>query len=192
MKFGAVILAGGASRRMGSPKALLPFKGQTFLTRLTSTFEAECDKVVVVLGHNADAIRPALAETGAQIVINPLPERGQLTSLQAGLKAVEDTDYIFFTPVDYPAIEPGTVRTLRAQIPADGPVVPQRQGRHGHPVLIPVSIAGELLALPESESARTVMHRHIPNTRYIEVDDPGILLDVDDPEAYRTLLEAAQ
>jgi molybdenum cofactor cytidylyltransferase len=192
VKFGAVILAGGASRRMGSPKALLPFKGQTFLTRLTSTFEAECDKVVIVLGYNADAIRPSLKETTAQIVVNPSPERGQLTSLQAGLKAVQDTDYIFFTPVDYPAIDPATVRTLRTQNPGDGPVVPQRQGKHGHPVLIPVSVARELIALPESETARTVMHRHIPNTRYIEVDDPGILLDVDDPEAYRILLEAAQ
>ena len=177
---------------MGSPKALLPFKGQTFLTRLIATFEPECDKVVVVLGHNADVIRPALTGTSAHIVVNPSPEQGQLTSLQTGLKAVQDTDYIFFTPVDYPAIDPATVRTLRTQTPADGPVVPQNQGRHGHPVLIPVSIARELLALPQSETARTVMHRHIPNTRYIEVDDPGILLDVDDPEAYQTLLEAAQ
>lgn len=177
---------------MGSPKALLPFKGQTFLSRLTSTFEAECDKVVIVLGHNADAIRPALAQSRAEIVVNPSPERGQLTSLQAGLKAVQDTDYIFFTPVDYPAIDPATVRALRTQPLGDGPVVPQREGKHGHPVLIPVSIARELMDLPESQTARTVMHRHILNTRYIEVDDPGILLDVDDPEAYRTLLEAAQ
>ena len=86
MKTAAVILAGGASRRMGSPKALLPYAGETFVDRLIGVFQSVCDSVIVVLGHEADAIRSGVRRK-ASFVFNPDHELGQLTSLQCGLRA---------------------------------------------------------------------------------------------------------
>jgi len=71
VSFAAVILAGGASRRMGSPKALLPYKGQTFLTKLISAFQPVSDRVIVVLGHNSDTIRSEIDLSSVHIAVNP-------------------------------------------------------------------------------------------------------------------------
>lgn len=168
---------------MGSPKALLQYRGETFVDRLIGVF-SPCDKVVVVLGHNADTIRNGMKRR-ATIVINPDPERGQLSSLQCGLSAVADADAVFFTPVDYPAIEASTVRAL---LPLAGTfAMPRYQGRRGHPVLIDRELVGELLAC--QTAARDIIRAHDP--QYIDVNDPGILEDVDDPAAYARLMEAS-
>ncbi|MBC7927564.1 MAG: NTP transferase domain-containing protein, partial [Bryobacteraceae bacterium] len=128
----------------------------------------------------------------ATFVINTDPERGQLTSLQCGLQEVYSSepmaDYVFFTPVDYPSIRESSVTSVREHA-GPYPVVPEYNGRHGHPVLIPTTLIPEFLALNETETARVVMHRHAGRTRYVDVDDPGILLDVDDPEAYRAITQ---
>jgi len=81
----AVILAAGASRRMGSPKALLEYQGQTFLNRLIRVLGEVCDPVIAVLGYHAEIIR-AQAIGSVQFVVNPDPDRGQLSSLQTGLE----------------------------------------------------------------------------------------------------------
>jgi molybdenum cofactor cytidylyltransferase len=189
VKFAAVILAGGASRRMGgSPKALLDYRGQTFLDRVIGLFEPVCTQVVVVLGHSALRIRSGILNRTAQLVVNPDPERGMLSSLQTGLRELQPgIDQFFFTPADFPAIDCSTIATLVRQA-SDDPVVPQFEGRHGHPVLLPASLIPEFLELDSATaSARDVIHKHAPHTQYIEVKDRGILLDVDDPEAYRAL-----
>ncbi|MDZ4798993.1 MAG: nucleotidyltransferase family protein [Bryobacteraceae bacterium] len=191
MKFAAVILAGGASRRMGGfPKALLDLGGETFLDKLIGLFAPWCEQTVVVLGHHAGRIRAGLRRD-AEFVVNPDPERGQLTSLQAGFAALRPgVDQVFFTPVDYPGIRAETVQSVMAAA-GDAPVVPEYNGKHGHPVLIPAWMTAEFLELPVTDSARTVIHRHAARTRYIPVEDPGILLDVDDPEAYRAIVTQA-
>jgi molybdenum cofactor cytidylyltransferase len=182
LKTAAVILAGGASRRMGSPKALLPYRGETFIDRLIGVF-APCDEVVVVLGHDADTICAGI-ERRTTLVVNPDPERGQLSSLQCGLSAVASADAIFFTPVDYPAIDPSTIRAML--LLAGTFAMPRHNGRRGHPVLIDRQLLAELLAC--KTAARDVIRAHEP--RYIDVDDPGILEDIDDPAAYARLVEA--
>ena len=191
-----VILAAGASSRMGgSPKALLDYRGETFVGRLVRALSGVCDPVIVVLGYHADRIRPAIA-LPARIVINPAPERGQLSSLQTALVEVpESAEGFLFVPVDCPAAEPETVArvayTFRGRDPKIHLVVPQYRGRHGHPVCASGDIAAELLALPSTAQARDVVHAHIGDTLYLDVDDPGILTDVDDPESYRRLAESA-
>ena len=176
---------------MGFPKALLDLGGETFLDRLIGLFAQFCEQTVVVLGHHADRIRAGVQRDSSEFVVNRDPERGQLTSLQAGLAALRpDVDQVFFTPVDYPGIRSATVQGVVA-VAGDTIVVPEYNGRHGHPVLIPRSVTAEFLALPETDSARTVIHRHAAFTRYIPVEDPGILLDVDDAEAYRAITQAA-
>ena len=71
-------------------------------------------------------------------------------------------------------------------------MIPRRRNRRGHPVFAARSIASELLALPAEAQARDVVHRHVSQTLYLDVDDPGILADIDDPAAYRKLVEAAR
>jgi molybdenum cofactor cytidylyltransferase len=176
----------------GFPKALLHLGGETFLDKLIGLFTPFCEQTVVVLGHHAQRIRAGLRQRDAvEFVVNPDPERGQLTSLQAGFAALRPgLDQVFFTPVDYPGIRSATVQAVLTAA-GDAPVVPEYNGKHGHPVLIPAPLTAEFLALPETESARTVIHRHAARTRYIPVDDPGILLDVDDLEAYRAITQVA-
>jgi molybdenum cofactor cytidylyltransferase len=186
-----VILAAGASSRMGSPKALLEYRGETFVGRLVRVLGSVAEPVIVVLGYQAETIRPAVARN-ARVVVNPAPERGQLSSLQTALAELpEAVEGFLFIPVDCPAPDPETVERVaaafRGRPSAIQLVVPQFRGKHGHPVCASPAIARELLALPASAQARDVVHRHVSDTLYVDVDDPGILTDVDNPERYRSL-----
>ena len=148
----AIVLAAGASSRMGRPKQLLQFEGQTFLDSLIERFEGICAPIIVVLGYAADEVRAGIA-CGAQveIVVNPAPERGMLSSLQCGLARVPHD--ALFTPVDLPGISRETIERLAA---ADGPVViPTFGGRKGHPVRVSHDVIAELLALPSTRKLAT-------------------------------------
>ncbi len=191
MSYAGIILAAGESSRMASPKALLEFRGETFLDRLIRCFEAQCSPVIVVLGHEPEVIRAGVRGAAkAEFVLNPHYEIGQFSSLQCGLRAVPpNAEGVIFTPVDHPNIEPATVARL---IESSAPIaIPQYIGRHGHPVLFRRAFLAEFLALAPEEQARTVMHRHAGEIQYIDVPDAGILDDIDDPEAYHRLLESA-
>jgi molybdenum cofactor cytidylyltransferase len=182
----AVILAAGASSRMGHPKPLLQFEGQTFLDSLIQRFEGICAPIIVVLGYAADEVRSGIARSAqVEIVVNPAPERGMLSSLQCGLVRVPQD--ALFTPVDLPGISRETIETLAS---TDGPVViPAYQGRKGHPVRVSRDVIAELLALPLEAQARDAIRRH--DAQLIAVDDPRILHDVDTPADYYALLAGA-
>jgi len=191
-KIAGVILSGGASRRMGTPKALLRFQNATFLDRLIGLFSAVCDPIIVVVGLHADNIRSGI-DRGREVLftVNPDPDRGMLSSLQCGLALVPpDADAAMFLPVAQPPLALTTLETLAARFRADrAPViVPTYAGEHGHPVCIAAAIVAELLALPPQAKASDVIHRHVANTVYIEVPDPAVVTDVDDPAAYAELL----
>lgn len=186
-----VILAAGASSRMGQPKALLEYHGETFLHRLAAMMEQVCGRVVVVLGYDAARVRAAVPE-GAEVTINPAPERGMLSSLQCGLRAMAGADAVLFLPVDYGAVRSDTVARVAAEAGTAEIVVPVFEERHGHPVGLSLAMVEELLALPAMAQARDVIHRHRAATRYITVNDAGIVNDVDTPEDYRALVEAGR
>jgi molybdenum cofactor cytidylyltransferase len=188
-----IILAAGASSRMGSPKALLDYRGETFVGRLVRVLGANAQPVVVVLGFHADVIR-AQIPAAANVVVNPDPSRGQLSSLQTGLAALPaEADGFAFIPVDSPAVEEDTVaklvRVFEQRKPSTLFVIPRQSGKRGHPVLAARSIASEFLALPPTAEAREVVHAHVDRTEYVDVDDSGIFSDVDTPEAYQRLKE---
>jgi len=189
-----VILAAGASRRMGRPKALLSIGGETFVDRLTRVFQSLCTEVVVVLGHHAAAIRP-LIQRQAAIAVNPDPGRGQLSSLQCGLALLpRSADAFLFTPVDCPSVSESTVRSLLEVLAAHPDsllAIPRYQGRRGHPVACRASLAREFLSLPATSQAREVVHRHLDRTIYLDTDDAGVLVDIDDPQAYDRLVSQA-
>ena len=187
-----LILAAGESKRMGSPKALLDFHGETFLDRLIGVFSDFCAPVVVVLGCDAARIRSEVKHPERVIFAENQDYRlGQLSSMQCGLRAVPETaEGILFTLVDHPNVRPSTIQALLAP-PATPLAIPRFQGRRGHPIYFRRDLVPEFLALPSDSQAKLVVSRHAGDVRYADLDDPGILDDVDDPAAYRRLLETA-
>jgi CTP:molybdopterin cytidylyltransferase MocA len=182
-----IILAAGESKRMGRSKAFLPFRGGTFLSALADTFGAYCSPVIAVFGFAADeAVRRAPA--GVVPVVNRAYRDGMLTSLQAGLNALDlrSLDRVLFTLVDHPAVSADTIqRMLRSEAEI---AIPMYGGRRGHPVLISASVAFEYLKEPPHGVVRDTIDRCSDRIEYIEVNDPGIHDDVDDPALYQALL----
>jgi len=183
----AIILAAGESRRMGTTKALLQFRGETFLDGLTGKFAKLCDPVIVVLGHGAEDIRAALRRP-ACFVSNPDYPLGMLTSLKCGLRAIPpESSFAIFTLVDHPNPAADTIAAVVAAEDA-AVVIPRYRGTKGHPVRLSRTVMDELLTLPPSAKPTDVLYRHLAATRFLDLDDPGIVDDIDDPEAYQELL----
>ncbi len=172
---------------MGSPKALLPYRGETFLDRLSGLFAEFCEPVVVVLGSSADEVR-AGARRPATFVVNPDFRLGQTTSMQCGLRAVpKAAEGVLFTLVDHPAVSRETVAALLAP-PRPLVRVPRYGARRGHPIWFSRALIPEFLALGVDGAARDVVRRHAAESEFADVDDAGILADIDDREAYAALI----
>lgn len=171
---------------MGTPKALLEYRGETFLGRLVRLFSARCSPVIVVLGAHAEEIR-AGSRAECTFVFNADYRTGQTSSMQCGLRAVPAAaDGVLFTLVDHPAVSRETLERL---FTPGGSVlrVPRFDGRRGHPIWFSSKLIPEFLAIPQDGAARDVVRAHAAETEFLDVDDAGILADIDDPAAYRML-----
>ncbi len=187
-----LILAAGESSRMGRDKPLLKYRGRTFLATLIATLRAAgVERIVVVLGHHAEEIRESVDLSAAEVVVNPDYRLGQTSSLKAGLRVLahDEPAGIVMCLVDHPAISADTLRQLIRRFRATGKpvIIPETDGKHGHPVMLGRELFSEILALGPDEGADRVIRKHRTRTEFITVNDPGILLDVDNPEAYRQL-----
>jgi molybdenum cofactor cytidylyltransferase len=183
----AIILSAGESRRMGTPKALLQFRGQTFIEGLIARLQVHCAPVVVVLGHDAERIRCEMGPA-AQVVVNRNYTLGMLTSLQCGLRALpEQVSYAVFTLVDHPDPAGATIAAVVNAPPAPV-VIPRFEGRKGHPVRLSRVVIEELLALPPGAKPTDVLYRHVDATRFLDTADPGVVDDIDDRAAYDELM----
>ena len=180
---------------MGSPKALLDFRGETFLDRLIGLFRGVCDPVIVVLGYDAERIRAGLRRAGeARFAVNPDPDRGMLSSFQCAFRELPaNAAGVLFTLVDHPAVLPATLASLAAAFNQHAAPVtkPLYDGRRGHPVCIARHVADEILTLRVDAQVPDVLNRYRDVTRLVPVEDPGVVEDVDDPAAYAKLIEAA-
>jgi len=177
---------------MGFPKALLRYRENTFLDTLTGIFSTRCSQVIVVLGAHADRIREG-ARGPATFVTNADYQLGQTTSMQCGLRAVApEADGVLFTLVDHPALKSGTLDVLLAGRGMPVPLlrVPRYDNRRGHPIWFHRGLIDEFLALPHTGAARDIVRAHAAQTEFLDVDDPGILADIDDAEAYARLTGA--
>ena len=186
MSCAAIILAAGESRRMGRPKALLPYHGGTFVSVLAEKLSETCSPLCVVFGYQAQDL---MAWTPAPVIAveNTNYRYGMLTSLQAGLRAIPELpERILFTLVDHPAIKTSTIRLL---LECAAPLaIPRYSGKRGHPVIMSREIASEILAEPMTSKLNHVIDRHAAEIHYIEVSDPGVRDDIDDPQHYEELL----
>ena len=190
----ALILAAGESSRMGRDKATLGYGSSTFLETIVKALGAAgLERVAVVLGHHAEEIRQAMNLGAAEVVINRNYRRGQTSSLQAGLKALKrpGLEAVVVCLADHPAVSSETLRRLvdsfrESRAPV---VIPTYQGRRGHPVVMARELFEELDSLGPDAGANTVVRKYHGATQFVEVNDPGVLLDIDDPESYRRLTE---
>jgi molybdenum cofactor cytidylyltransferase len=180
-----VLLAAGESRRMGFPKPLLRLDGETFIAHASASMLAAVARLIVVLGAHADRVRPAVpSDERIAIVENPDWRRGQLSSLKAGLKALApDAAAAIVHLVDHPTVRDATFRALADEFRRSGKpiIIARHAGRRGHPVLFDRALFAELLAAPEQEGARFVVNANPARVSYLDVDDPGITLDLDTP-----------
>jgi molybdenum cofactor cytidylyltransferase len=182
----AILLAAGESRRMGYPKPLLHIGEESFIAHTTVLALGVATRLVIVLGARADRIRSAVArDSRVTVVENPNYNRGQLSSLKVGLAEViaSAADAVVIHLADHPLIAPATFRSLVDEYLATAkPIVVARyRGRRGHPVLFDRSLFGELMAAPEDQGARVVVAADPTRVHYVDVNDPGVVLDLDTP-----------
>lgn len=173
---GGVVLAAGASTRMGRAKAELIWRGLRFVDHCVALLHT-CTPTVVVTG--------ALPlEVGAtRIVHNEHWADGQFSSLRVGLAALPRGHAAMVVSVDRPHVRPDTVGLLVDAFEADPTriVQPSQAGKHGHPILLPADIVTALLAWPATGTAREVV-REFPDRRFfVEVDDPAVVDNLDRP-----------
>ncbi len=194
----AVIAAAGRSTRMGAPKQLLPWQATTVLGAVIEHLrQAGAGPLVVVVGHEAAAVRAALADAPVQIVANPDYSTGEmLSSHQAGLRRLlsqahegDELSGALLALGDQPHIPADVIRQVieQARRTPDALVIPSYAMRRGHPLYLPARLWQEALALDATHSLRTLLTRHEASIRYVEVDTPAILRDIDTPQDYAAL-----
>jgi molybdenum cofactor cytidylyltransferase len=191
----AVILSGGASRRMGTPKALLPYYGGTFLEHLLKvTDHPRIGWRRVVLGADALAISEGVEKLlpADEVVINENWEAGQLSSIQCGLRSLPaGVDGMLLCLIDHPLISRELVGKLVARFYDSGKsiVLPVYNGRRGHPVIFGSRLYEELLSAPLETGARAVVWAHSEEVCEMETTEEGCILNLNDPDAVAKVRE---
>jgi CTP:molybdopterin cytidylyltransferase MocA len=193
----AIILCAGESRRMGRPKALLACKGTgtTFLGHLLRvTAHPAVGIRRVVLGAAADEIRRAAALAPEVVVVNQDWQRGQLSSLHAGMRSLpkDGTDGILVCPVDHPLISPQLVDKLIKAFRGEKKliVMPTWEGHRGHPVIFASQLYQELLNAPHEAGARAVVWAHQADVFEMPTNEQGVTQNIDDPDALEKAIGA--
>jgi CTP:molybdopterin cytidylyltransferase MocA len=194
---GAIVLAAGASSRMGTPKAALPLgrHGATVLSQgVASLLAAGVPRVVVVAGAHVEAVRRSLGvfPDPVQIVEHPGWQAGQLSSLLRGLEALDQPllEAALVTLVDVPLVSPDTTRRLIRAWRENGASIlrPARGEQHGHPVLFDRRVFDALRRADPARGAKPVVHAHAHSLINVPVEDEGAFLDLDTPEDYQRIL----
>ena len=189
-----IILAAGCSRRMGRPKALLDLHGELCIARvLRACAEAGAGPPVVVLGHEAEAIRQALPAEVRSCVNPEFACTGPAASLQRGLDLLpEDSDAFLLYPVDFPLVtglEVGALLTRWEAVRGQRRiVVPSHGMRRGHPALFHPSLVPEFRALDGNAPLHQVVRAHQDEVEYVIMDQPWVLENMDTPEDYQRCL----
>lgn len=188
----AIILAAGESRRMGSPKALVPLRGLTFAEHLlTATRHPRVGLTRIVLGAGAADIRSRLRAEVAEIVVNQEWEKGPLSSIQAGLRSLEGTEVegALICPVDHPLVTQHLVSSMIEAFDATNCaiILPTYHGRRGHPVLFRSTLFSELTAAPMDTGARAVVRAHANDIASVPTEEEGVILNLDEPAALTIL-----
>jgi molybdenum cofactor cytidylyltransferase len=193
-RVGAIVLAAGSSSRMGEAKQLLPLADSTVLERtLGNLIDSNVDEIVLVLGSSAETIRERLAESPmrhVRILVNPDYGEGLTTSLRAGLAILDkNIKAALIVLADQPFVRAETFDRIIEQYRCSDAqiVIPMFQGFRGNPVLLDRSVFLEVMALRGDIGCRAIFRNHLDRIVKPEVNDVGILLDIDNKDDYEML-----
>jgi molybdenum cofactor cytidylyltransferase len=184
MSVDAVILAAGYSSRVGDFKPALDFYGKSILQRCIESMSNICENIIVVGGHQYGVICDIVRDISkVKTVKNEHVELGMFFSVKTGIKAVE-SDRFFIIPGDQPVVKTETFKTLLQH--DEDIVIPRYNGKKGHPVLFKSEFIPEILSWVDTEILRNYIHSKT-NVGIVDVDDPGIGLDVDTADDYEKI-----
>lgn len=186
-----IVLAAGMSTRMGELKPLLPFEGKPAIRWIVEVLSQSLEQVVVVLGHRAGEIAPALLDTSAQCIVNSAYREGMLSSVQCALKSIDEKADYMICLGDQPRLNGEVVEQVLAAAEAGdrGIYIPTFAGKRGHPILIDNVYRTEILRLPLDLGLNVVTRGHPEDTCEIPVAQAAILDDMDTPADYLRELE---
>lgn len=180
-----LVLAGGASRRLGQPKALLRLGQESFVARMYRLFSQVCQEVWIVTGTHDAELRQGEPALAGRMLFNAKHEEGQLSSLQCGLRMIVAEASVLFSPVDYAAVSPSTILKLAASNAGDV-VKPRYEGQSGHPVLVSPQAVEALRSAGPEDNAKAILRRFAG--RYLDCQDRYCASDVDTMADYEQLL----
>ena len=191
--YAAIILAAGLSSRMIENKLLLPWTdGQAIISQVVSAYvDAGLDPIIVVTGRDAEGVAATLAAYPLTFAHNPDYATGEiLSSVKTGLRALPNLlDAAFIQPGDMPCISSAVISRLAAQHEPGFNVAPAYQGQRGHPVLLDRAFWRAMLELPADARPRAVLEGARERLRRVEVDEQGVVMDIDTRAAYERALE---
>jgi molybdenum cofactor cytidylyltransferase len=179
---------------MGSPKALLPYRGRTFLEHLLDIAQhPQISPILVVLGPHAEQIQKAVVLDNVTVIVNQNWQQGQLSSIQAAVRHLivkDESDGLMLFLVDHPFISRSLVDQLVGEFYRAGKsvVLPTFHGKRGHPVIFGRPLYEELLAAPLDQGARTVVWNHADEVVTIPTEEEGVALNLNDPGALERAL----
>ncbi len=191
----AVILAAGSSRRMGSQKLLLPFGKSTIIeTVIDNVLSSSIDHAMVVLGANQEKIQDTIRNLPVQFCHNKEHDSGMLSSVICGIRslpadAVSALIYLGDQPDIPPAVTNSVIDAYKEELV--GIVIPVHANRRGHPLLVDMKYRKEIESLNLEEGLRSLRHHFPDDVMEVEVDEPGILVDIDTREDYKKATKAA-
>lgn len=192
MKVAGVVLAAGASTRMGENKALLRAGDQTFLDSLgTALALGGCDPVLAVVAEPLDLIKEGCRLEGVRLVTNPDPSRGQISSLRCAIRELDESvTGLVVLLVDQGSIKADTVSRVRKALAGSAVAVARHAGRPGHPTGFTREVFGELESGLADEGARAVVeaYEEAGRAERVDVDDPGVVRNINTKERYLAFL----
>jgi molybdenum cofactor cytidylyltransferase len=179
----AVVLAAGAAQRFGAPKLMMPFGGSTVIGCVVAALEqAQIDPIIVVAGTRTPEIAEALKSTRAQIIRNPDPGRGMLSSVRVGVASLsEQLDRFLLSLGDQPRLQPRDILHLLAEHRRSGKAiaVPTHLGKRGHPVVFHQHYRKRILALDDDHTLRDVIHSAPDDVVEVELASDAVIRDID-------------
>lgn len=187
-----VVLAAGMATRFGSTKQLLPWRGSTLVAYVTEQMVAVCDGVLVVVGHDAEAVAKAVAHLPVEVVWNPAYASGQGSSVAAGATALLNTtrpfyNEIFFAVADHPFLEPSLLSDLQAIRQTQAIAIPRHGEQRGNPVLFDAALLPELATLSGDTGGRAIFGAYRHATAWLDVADPRLLMDIDTAQRWKEI-----
>ncbi|MEL7563620.1 MAG: molybdenum cofactor cytidylyltransferase [Dehalobacterium sp.] len=189
-KIKALVLAAGYSSRMKRNKMLLPFAGSTVIENTVQKFlQSQVDGVALVVGNEREKIQQVLASYPVRFIENPRFAQGMSSSVQEGIRILkEDAELegIMIIPGDMPLIKKETINAILTEFNEKSSpiIIPVHHGKRGHPVLFAKSLFPQLMNVSGDVGAREVVRKNYEQCCFLEVDDQGILIDIDCPEEY--------